>query len=96
MHHLYHLIFSRLIIIVCHLPHIRSAGRPQKLRALLATDLPAHVWTGDAAATCVRIVPIFALTFRRMAEVLAEAKTLYAYAWTLLYFLFLVLLFACD
>ena len=59
-------------------PHGRTA--PQKLRALLATELPAHVWTGDAAATCVRIVPIFALTFRRMAEVLAEAKTLYARA----------------
>jgi hypothetical protein len=53
---------------------------PQKLRALLATELPAHVWTGDAAATCVRIVPIFRLTFRSMAEVLAEARAMYARA----------------
>jgi DNA cross-link repair 1A protein len=55
---------------------LKVYANPQKLKMLRATDLP-DVWTADEASTCVRIVPIFTLTFKSMAQTLDEARRKY-------------------
>ena len=57
---------------------LRVYAPPPKMRLLRATDLPADVWTSDEGSSCVRVVPIFHLTFRSMAATLAEARRKYA------------------